>query len=231
MPLTRNNGFTLVELAVALLVIGLLIAGVLKGMELVENAKIVATIHQMQQYQAAVMTFKKRFRAAPGDISNPGDAIPGCNTAPCNVSGDNNRKLTGEFERGNFWLHLAKAGMISGVDTNAANRSESQPESHFGGDLMVNYLEMPADGTWRNFSGNTLHFVRSDDVTGLLETRHAENLDRKVDDGLPRTGDMRSLNGADICVDETGNQYYLQANPDGEAGDETHCVFIVKFRL
>lgn len=88
----QQSGFTLVELAIALMVIGLLIGGVLKGQELIQNARITRTIKDLNDYQTAVMLFQMTYKALPGDIKNT-HLIPDCNAIECSESGDRNYKI------------------------------------------------------------------------------------------------------------------------------------------
>ena len=128
----RNKGFTLVELAIVITIIGLLIGGVLKGQQLVHQAKIAGTIMQVRDYQAALRIFKVKYDALPGDMWNASERIVGC--ANCTADGTaplgdgkigqgqivwNNPQIEKGLEPVRFWLQLYKAGMISGV-TDAA---------------------------------------------------------------------------------------------------------------
>src|SRR3984893_12588789 len=66
----HQRGFTLVEIAIVLVIIGLLIGGVLKGQELIYNQKVKSTYDSYRQYTAAMYGYQDRYRALPGDDAN-----------------------------------------------------------------------------------------------------------------------------------------------------------------
>src|SRR5690349_8212917 len=94
-PAQKNSrseaGFTLVELAIVMIIIGLLIAGVLKGQQLITNAKVTAQVAQVKSIDAATSSFKDMYNALPGDITNAANRLPNCGAAPaaapCNQAG------------------------------------------------------------------------------------------------------------------------------------------------
>ena len=148
--LNTQKGFTLVELAIVMTIIGLLIGGILKGQELMQNARITATVSQVKSYSAAVTTFKDMYQATPGDMLNAGTRLVGCPGAAgvnCNPgatnAGDNvvgpvawaptwgapaivltqNPPGAGQVdaERYLFWAHLLLANLIGGINADGLN--------------------------------------------------------------------------------------------------------------
>jgi prepilin-type N-terminal cleavage/methylation domain-containing protein len=82
-----QRGFTLVELSISIVIMGLLIGGVLEGRSWVDDAKVVSTVSQVQSYSIAVRQFRSYFAASPGDLYRAGLRLPGCpgvNGAACN---------------------------------------------------------------------------------------------------------------------------------------------------
>ena len=127
----NKQGFTLVELSIVIIIIGFLIAGVTAGQSLIESAKLNSVISEMTQLQRAYNTFRARFDAIPGDMSNAASYWPNC--TPYEVGwcrGDGN----GVIQKSRYWpvwgtslyhedflafRHLYLAGMINnaGLDT------------------------------------------------------------------------------------------------------------------
>src|SRR6476659_9573614 len=73
----RQSGFTLIEIAIVLVIIGLLLGGVLKGQELITGARVRNLIQQQDGVKAAYFGFLDRFRALPGDYANATTTITG----------------------------------------------------------------------------------------------------------------------------------------------------------
>ena len=126
-----NEGFTLVELSIVLIIIGLLIAGVLKGQALVNNARLTSTIAQLKAIDAATNSFLDQYRFLPGDLPNPAAKVPNCTAANnCAAAGDGNGQINSQAGQGPtylmftavpsgeqlaFWSQLENAGLIGGV--------------------------------------------------------------------------------------------------------------------
>jgi len=154
---TEQTGFTLVELAIVLMIIGLLIGGILRGQELLNNSRISATIQQVKAYEAATITFADTYQALPGDFAGAVNRLPGCQTGNTNfcINGNGNSIVgvnnsdsatfqggvaTGErAETTMFWKHMALAHLISGVIPSANPTVPVWGETHPGGKLRGGY--------------------------------------------------------------------------------------------
>src|SRR3954468_12994752 len=108
-----QRGFTLVEIAIVLVIIGLLLGGILKGQEMITQAKIKNVIADMTGISAAMYGYQDRYRTLPGDDKS---ATRWTGATPGNGDGVINGKYlssTAGDESLNFWDHLRKAGFVS----------------------------------------------------------------------------------------------------------------------
>jgi prepilin-type N-terminal cleavage/methylation domain-containing protein len=129
----KNSGFTLVELSIVLLIIGLLASGILVGQDMIRAAELRSITTEKDQIQTAVMLFKNKYLGLPGDLSNatafwgtmPTGTCPnasgGNGTQTCNGNGDGNiiinAVLNYNSESVLIWQHLSNAGLIEGKYT------------------------------------------------------------------------------------------------------------------
>ena len=154
-PENRNQGgFTLVELAIVMIIIGLLLGGVLKGQELIQNAQMSKLISTAKDYEAAYHTFTDRYAAMPGDIRNAGARIPGCtaSTVCVGAGGGDGDGVLGivttnwsrddqsdvESEPTQFWVHMGLADMVNGLSLeNSQTWGAVYPASVLGGGYQL----------------------------------------------------------------------------------------------
>ena len=127
----KQSGFTLVEIAIVLVIIGLLLGGVLKGQELINNAKAKNIENEVNNIKTAIYSYQDRYRALPGD-DKKADRF---NDIDSSSVGDSNGKIKGNFDSTTdniesrlFWLHLRNAGLIVG-----ATDDQNQPNNVFNG--------------------------------------------------------------------------------------------------
>jgi prepilin-type N-terminal cleavage/methylation domain-containing protein len=249
-----GNGFTLVELAIVLMIIGLLIGGILKGQELINNARITTVIRQISSYEAATTTFRDSYGALPGDIASPSTRLPNCSTAPCSTAGNNNGILdaiivtshytygtiSNTSERRLFFLHLAVANLISGIDSSGATSAswgEAFPSAPMGGGFQVGSYNRTSAGQYYGHLNGIFLLMKGGDAMNdfgisapaILTPHSAASIDRKMDDGLPATG--IALGGEDLtgaCV--TSDIYTGSAGSYIESNAEKHCNMMFRIQ-
>jgi prepilin-type N-terminal cleavage/methylation domain-containing protein len=200
----NQNGFTLVEISIVMIIIGLLIGGTFGGMKLIENMQVNKTVQDLKAIESAALTFKDTYGRLPGDITNPSARLSNCTVAPCATGGNGNR-IIGTTNLGNgaiaatdenfiFWHHLRAANLLSMGFNNTTDMmpGEGQPEPAIGGAFRLS--------DWNtNVGGCSVSFNRSAIATTSLESAaftsesvancsSLSSIDRKMDDGLPDVG-------------------------------------------
>ncbi len=223
-----QRGFTLVELAIVLMIVGLLIGGVLRGQEMMKVAKASATIKQINSYVGAIAAFRDRYNAWPGDMNNARVQVPNCNTDTSCENGNGNN-IVGALtlfwaggqsgiasENTQFWKHLSMAKFVSGVNIGASAPmwGESHPISPLAGGYTIITTQ---DGGEGSFASGTmvlrLHGALNANAANIEEEPsaspfEARYIDTKMDDGLPATGNVRAkANGNGAAVANCEVQY------------------------
>src|SRR5215467_15866852 len=179
------RGFTLIEIAIVLVIIGLLLGGVLKGQELITGARVRNLISQQDGIKAAFFGFQDRYRALPGDY-----AAASTNIAGVTITGDGNGRIeagnsAGTHEEILVWNHLTSAGFLNGSYT-MANSSVSAPVPT---NNPVNpysvYLTLVYDNNYGTGTPPAKHNLKTG---SQVPVEIMAEVDRKVDDGLPYAG-------------------------------------------
>lgn len=224
-----EQGFTLVELAIVMVIIGLLIGGILKGQELIANAKISSTVSQLKGMDAAFNTFQDKYNAVPGDIANPNVRLPNCAAAPCSQAGNGNSRIDGvaitavptaNSENTADFIHLSAADLVNGIDYSGNTIAFGQvlPSVKAGGGMWVVY----ANAAVANTGVTTGHHyavlngtVAAPDATsGALNPTTSAQIDRKLDDGRPNTGSFSGV-GTGCTAGAAAAMTYDEANNNG----------------
>jgi prepilin-type N-terminal cleavage/methylation domain-containing protein len=174
----QKGGFTLVELALVLVIIGLLITGVLKGEALIQNAKVKKVVNQKDSLTAAFYTYYDRYSWYPGDAPATVTDIP---VAGHTDNGNGNGQIDANNERWVLYQDLVLAQIINGGYTGAAN---SVPTNPFGGTAIIQYYGTPP-GSATPLNANCIVFTQ-------IPYDVAQEMDRKYDDGVYNTGTMRA---------------------------------------
>ncbi|TFG84074.1 MAG: prepilin-type N-terminal cleavage/methylation domain-containing protein [Chromatiales bacterium] len=178
---SREQGFSLVEIAIALVIIGLMIGGVLKGQEMLTNAKVRKVENDLKGISAAILAYQDRYGVLPGDDPAAATRFPGVWTAADN--GNGNGVIAGAWNSDNndqesrkIWKHLRGSGFLKGPvdDTSAAYQ---QPAHTFGSQIGFE------QGLY-NLSGHVIVF-------GKLKGNVVQILEARGDDGNPSAGSVQ----------------------------------------
>jgi len=192
--LRRQRGFTLIEIAIVLVVVGLLVGGVLAGQQLIRNSRLHKLIMDHGGFSTAILSFRDRYDAMPGDYERASVHI-GCSPVCLNGNGNGHVESNATPVAGSetheellVWSHLSGAGFLSGrfapvaggtvptLDNSPVNISQRYWQFMFD----ANYGTVPGAAARHNLkTGNQIP------VSFLQE------IDAKIDDGLPNSGDFR----------------------------------------
>ena len=209
----NQKGFTLVEIAIVLVIVGLLLGGVMKGQELINSAKTRALVSKLKSVEVAWDTFKDRYQAKPGDFNQ---AVRDLGGPTVNGNGDGFVTLT---EANDVWSHLSIAGLISGnyavVDTTDFWTCVGCMENGFGQTMVL---------SWNNWGMVVPNVSRHRLLSGyMIPSTIVSEVDKKIDDGKPTTGviSLQPAPGGGACF--TGTEYFAiqaaQTNPE-------NCAFV-----
>ena len=203
-----QKGFTLVEIAIVLVIIGLLLGGILKGQEMITQAKIKNVISDFSGISAAYHGYQDRYRAVPGD--DPGAATRWAGA----TSGNGDGQLAGAYnsptatdESRLWWDHLRRAGFISGTGT-------QQPLNAVNGIVGVQ--------TGNAAGGTALGGVTSLIICSAnLPDKIAIAADTQMDDGLISSGTVRGQLQAGV---NPAINTAADAAPYAENGTNTYAL-------
>lgn len=211
-----RSAFSLVELSIVLVILGLLVGGVLAGQSLIRAAQLRAVTTEYNRYLTAAMSFRDKYFALPGDMSNAqsfwgvADPTPatcvttaGSGTQTCNGNGDGLiQPSTGSNESYRFWQHLVNAGLIEGQydgithgSNNYSSTNANSPTSkvspalwyaNWWGTVGTNAALL--EGVYNNIFELGIATTNNHPATGMLKAEEMWNIDTKLDDGKPGTG-------------------------------------------
>ena len=213
MQLTKQKGFTLVEIAIVLVIVGLLIGGVLKGQEMITNAKLKRIESDNAGIAAAMFSYQDRYTQLPGDDSDADNRFDLYTSSTGNV-GNGNGIIEGDWSPTSgtpetliFWKHLRASGLIPG-----GGNDTTQPTNAYGGLIGIR------DGAL-GIAGHVTIF-------GQIEGPIAKIIESRLDDGDPATG--RVQGGCTSC----GTVINMDSGSAGSSGGYSDAErYDMAFRL
>jgi len=188
---SQQSGFTLVEIAIVLVIIGLLLGGILKGQELINSAKVKNLANDFRTIPTYIYAYQDKFKALPGDDSVADTRATGAvkATTPAGKLGNgvidgNWNSTTQTDESFLFWQHVRLANLASGPT--AQTDTTYVPKNAMGGEIGIS----SATSTYLQIAGMTgTYQVCSRAILG----KFVKQLDVQMDDGNPATGAMRAV--------------------------------------
>jgi prepilin-type N-terminal cleavage/methylation domain-containing protein len=191
----KTQGFTLVEIAIVLVIIGLLLGGILKGQEMITQAKIKNVIADFSGISAAYHGYVDRYKKIPGDDPCAGTTNSAVTVGNCGTTvgrwvgashGDGNGQVAGKYnsvtaadESRLWWDHLRRAGFVSGV-------GDQQPFNALTGQIGVQTGDTAGGSALGGFAGIII-------CSANLPDKVAIAADTQMDDGVPSSGTVRGV--------------------------------------
>ncbi len=217
--MNKIHAFSLIELSIVLVILGLLTGGILGGKSLIRAAELRSITTDVTKYQTATIAFEGKYFALPGDLPN---ASSFWSTVTFNGDGDGEiekvETASTEMETFHYWNHLAHAGMISGEYDGTSNSLNGHGT---GATLGVNapagsiantgfqiytwdYITLSSTSRFSYYYKNNILFgapkASNGRLTGAaLLPEEAWSIDTKFDDGHPAYGSILGVNWDDEC--------------------------------
>lgn len=228
-----RDGFTLVELSVVIVIIGIVVGGILSAKAMVRASTLRTVAKDANMYITNIGTFRSQYRYLPGDMPTATRYW----SSAANGTGDG--KISGD-ERFQAWYQLNQAELVeatyrgSDAGTPDFKMGDNIPNSRVeGGGFSVFYASLSASTTNFVIAGNLLAFGAhtsdtSPPINAILVPEDAYNIDMKSDDGVPGTGNWianstNSFGASTGCAsDNTSSATYNVSLSSNE------CAFYIK---
>ncbi len=237
----NSTGFTLIEISIVLVIIGLIVGGIMLGQTLIRSSELRSIVTDIEKFEAARITFRSKYNCVAGDCQSASAFGLGTNG---NGNGyvDHYNSYVGDEEVWQFWKHLANAGLIKGNYTGVGGLAdpdidsvieENVPSSRISGVGYSIYTAAPLFSDWspsqvgsgvtRSVYDSKYYIGRDERAdnyltrSGFLNPIEAKSLDEKYDDGLANKGNIRvelgsALDNTNGCTSGAAPNYSYTNN-------------------
>ena len=182
----KQSGFTLIELAIVLVIIGLLLGGVLKGQELINSAKVKSLVADFKNVPVYIYGYQDKFKALPGDdtlaITHLGASATNSTSSTLGYIDGKWDSTTGTEDSILFWQHVRLAGLAPGPTSIGGNVAAFVPKNSNGGRVGVSSIA-PITGMTGSY------FVCSSGI----DAKFALQMDITMDNGDTTTGTVQTI--------------------------------------
>ena len=189
---SQQSGFTLVEIAIVLVIIGLLLGGILKGQELINSAKVKNLANDFRVIPTYIYAYQDKFKALPGDDANVTTHVTGATLATTPASSQGNGVINGAWNSATatdesflFWQHVRLANLAAGPTL--VTDPTYTPKNAVGGTLGISSLSTTPTNQVQVTGMTGTYQVCSAGILG----KFAKQLDIQMDDGNTATGSLR----------------------------------------
>ncbi len=264
-PIFPTHGFSLVELSIVLVVLGLLTGGILTGQALIRTAELRSVVSDFQRYEGSVTTFKDKYFQLPGDMTNAidfwgaadsgdgagDDCVNATSTNGLTCNGDGNGLLmhtdsdpSGGYSTTNApewfhaWVQMSNAGLVNGTYTGrrVADHRQAVPGANVpaskisGAGFTLMSCTAACGPDWYPDDQDLMIFFGAmasgwETNSPALLAEEAWGIDKKLDDGRPGLGNIRTLTDNADCVTVTGAGNQMTAEYDLQT-DSIACSLI-----
>jgi type II secretory pathway pseudopilin PulG len=223
-----TTGFTLAELAIVIIIIGLLLVALLKGWAMIEQSRVKAVMAQVKYIDAASAGYFQKYNAMPGDHSDAMAKVTGCTAANSCVNGNGSGQIgvpVADFGQDNqagntalpqvetamFWKHMVMGDFITDIDPTANPATPGWHATHpaakgFGG-YSVLFAVSGGAGQPQGHYVSLRPVVAGTALAGgsAIKGELAAQIDTAMDDGLATSGAVQSAPNGGLCADDAGN--------------------------
>ena len=245
MRTNHKSGFTLVELSIVIVIIGLIVAGITAGRSLVDSTKLRTVITEINQIKTSINAFRLEYDQLPGDMKNAYDYWgTACDAVADDCNGNNNRMIelgngTTASEVVRVWQHLTLAKVFPGsYDGEAAESAKgTQSEVFFSKSGYYRAVIVSLQNNWVFGTGATITPQNTVIYLGgmgnnwhsvAFTVKQAKSIDTKIDDGIANSGKVIAPDGdGNVTPKDCSEQFYTAGGADFNtanlSSDEKYC--------